>query len=91
MHPEPRLPPVKKFPIDFYSDTQTRPTPAMRAAIAKAEVGDEQMREDPSVNRLQEMVADLCGKEAALFLPTATMCNLIAHGIHCAPGDESFG
>lgn len=79
---------MKKFPIDFFSDTQTRPTPAMRAAIAKAEVGDEQMREDPSVNRLQEMVSELCGKEAALFLPTGTMCNLIAHGIHCEPGDE---
>jgi threonine aldolase len=60
----------------------------MRQAIANAEVGDEQKREDPSVNRLQEMVADLTGKEAALFLPTGTMCNLIAHAIHCRPGDE---
>lgn len=60
----------------------------MRQAIANAEVGDEQKREDPSVNRLQEMIADLTGKEAALFLPTGTMCNLIAHAIHCRPGDE---
>jgi threonine aldolase len=76
------------FPIDLSSDTQTRPTPAMREAIARAEVGDEQKREDPSVNRLQEMVAGLTGMEAALFLPTGTMCNLIAHAIHCRPGDE---
>ncbi|MCG8405780.1 MAG: aminotransferase class V-fold PLP-dependent enzyme [Phycisphaerales bacterium] len=79
---------MSTFPIDLSSDTQTRPTPGMRDAIANAEVGDEQKREDPSVNRLQEMVADLCGKEAALFLPTGTMCNLIAHHIHCRPGDE---
>lgn len=76
------------FPIDLSSDTQTRPTPGMRQAIAQAEVGDEQKREDPSVNRLQEMVAALTGKEAALFLPTGTMCNLIAHAIHCRLGDE---
>ncbi len=76
------------FPVDFSSDTQTRPSAAMRQAIANAEVGDEQKREDPSVNKLQEMVAELCGKEAALFLPTGTMCNLIAHFIHCRAGDE---
>jgi threonine aldolase len=79
---------MTQFPIDFSSDTQTRPTPGMRQAIANAEVGDEQKREDPSVNRLQEMVADRTGMEAALFLPTGTMCNLIAHAIHCRPGDE---
>lgn len=77
-----------RFPVDFSSDTQTRPTPAMRQAIAAAEVGDEQKREDPSVNRLQEMVAELLGKDAAVFLPTGTMCNLIAFTIHCRPGDE---
>ena len=60
----------------------------MRAAMANAEVGDEQKREDPTVNRLQEMTAELTGKEAALFLPSGTMCNLIAHAIHCRPGDE---
>src|SRR5262245_33122912 len=79
---------MTKFPVDLSSDTQTRPTPGMRQAIANAEVGDEQKREDPSVNRLQEMVADQTGKDAALFLPTGTMCNLIAHAIHCRPGDE---
>lgn len=79
---------MKSFPYDFSSDTQTRPSPAMRQAIANAEVGDEQKREDPTVNRLQEMVAELTGKEAALFLPTGTLCNIIAHFIHCRPGDE---
>ena len=79
---------MNPFPYDFSSDTQTRPTAAMRQAIANADVGDEQKREDPSVNRLQDMVAQLLGKEASLFLPTGTMCNLIAHAIHCRPGDE---
>ncbi len=79
---------MNRFPIDLSSDTQTRPTPAMRKAIASAEVGDEQKREDPTVNRLQEAVAELCGMEAALFLPTGTMCNMIAHHLHCRPGDE---
>lgn len=76
------------FPVDLSSDTQTRPTAGMRQAIASAEVGDEQKREDPTVNRLQAMVAELLGREAALFLPTGSMCNLIAHFIHCRPGDE---
>jgi threonine aldolase len=74
--------------IDLYSDTMTKPTPEMRRAIAEAEVGDEQKGEDPTVNRLQEMVADLLGKEAALFLPSGTMCNEIAIRVHCKPGDE---
>lgn len=60
----------------------------MRRAIAEAEVGDEQLREDPTVNRLQDAVADLLGKEAALFLPSGTMCNQIAFAVHCRPGDE---
>lgn len=79
---------MNRFPVDLSSDTQTRPSPGMRRAIAEAEVGDEQKREDPCVNRLQDMVAELTGKEAALLLPTGTMCNLIAHLIHCRPGDE---
>ncbi len=74
--------------VDLYSDTLTKPTAAMREAIARAEVGDEQKREDPTVNRLQEMTAELVGHEAGLFLPTGTMCNLIAHAVHCRPGDE---
>ncbi|MCS7034977.1 MAG: threonine aldolase family protein [Phycisphaerae bacterium] len=73
--------------INLFSDTQTRPTPAMRAAMAEAEVGDEQLREDPTVNRLETLVAELLGKEAALFLPSGTMCNLIAVKTHTNPGD----
>jgi threonine aldolase len=74
--------------VDLYSDTVTRPTAAMRRAMAEAEVGDEQQFEDPSVNRLQEMVADLLGKEAALFMPSGTMCNQVAFSVHCRAGDE---
>jgi len=74
--------------VDLYSDTVTRPTAAMRRVMAEAEVGDEQNREDPTVNRLQDMVADLLGKEAALFLPSGTMCNQIAFAVHCRAGDE---
>ena len=73
--------------IDLRSDTVTRPTPGMRAAIAAAEVGDEQMGEDPSVNELQERVAELLGHERAIFLPTATMANQIALKLHGRPGD----
>ena len=80
------MPPSIK--IDLYSDTVTRPTPAMRQAMAQAEVGDEQQREDPTVNRLQEIVAALLGKEAALFLPSGTMCNQVAFAVHCRAGDE---
>ena len=73
--------------IDLRSDTATRPTEGMRAAIASAEVGDEQKREDPSVNALQERAAALLGQEAALFVPTATMANQIALKLHTRPGD----
>ncbi len=74
--------------VDLYSDTVTRPTREMRRFMCEAEVGDEQKQEDPTVNLLQEMVADLLGKEAALFLPSGTMCNEIALRVHCRPGDE---
>ncbi len=74
--------------INLYSDTQTRPTPEMRRAIAEAPVGDEQHHRDPSVNALCERVAALLGKEAAVFLPSGTMCNEIALQVHCRPGDE---
>ena len=74
--------------VDLYSDTVTRPTPEMRRFMCEAEVGDEQKYEDPTVNLLQEMVADLLGKETALFLPSGTMCNEIALRVHCRPGDE---
>ena len=74
--------------VDLYSDTVTRPTAEMRRFMCDAEVGDEQKYEDPTVNLLQEMVADLLGKEAAVFLPSGTMCNEIALRVHCRPGDE---
>ena len=74
--------------IDLYSDTQTRPTAAMRDAMASADVGDEQRGEDPTTNRLCEMTSELLGKEAAVFLPSGTMCNQIAIQIHCRPGDD---
>jgi threonine aldolase len=74
--------------IDLRSDTQTRPTPEMRAAIAAAEVGDEQKREDPTVNELERRAALLLGQEAAVFVPTATMANEIALLTLGRPGDE---
>jgi threonine aldolase len=74
--------------IDLFSDTKTRPTAAMRQVMANAEVGDERANEDPSVNRLVERCAALLGKEAALYLPSGTMCNEIALAVHCKPGDE---
>jgi threonine aldolase len=75
-------------PIELASDTASRPSPGMRKALANAEVGDEQIAGDPTTNALQERVADLLGKEAALFLPSGTMCNQIALLVHCRPGDE---
>jgi len=74
--------------IDLRSDTVTRPTPAMRRAIADAEVGDDVFGDDPTVKRLEERVADLLGKAAALFVPTGTMANQIALRAQLRPGDE---
>ena len=74
--------------IDLYSDTVTRPTAGMRRFMAEAEVGNEQAGEDPTVNALCERVAGLLGKEAAVYLPSGTMCNEIAYRVHCRPGDE---
>jgi threonine aldolase len=74
--------------IDLYSDTITKPTPAMRKWMAEAEVGDEQQGEDPTVNRLQDMVAELLGKEAAVYLPSGTMCNEISFALWGRAGDE---
>jgi len=74
--------------VDLFSDTLTRPSPAMRQAMVEAEVGDEQKFEDPTTNRLQEMVAGLLGQETAVFLPSGTMCNEIAFAVHCGAGDE---
>ena len=86
--PPPRDPKAAPVRINLLSDTQTRPTPAMREAIARAEVGDEQIGDDPTVNLLCERVADLLGQEAAVFLPSGTMCNVAATLVHCRPGDE---
>src|SRR5262245_52801346 len=74
--------------IDLRSDTVTKPTPGMRAAIQAAEVGDDVFGEDPTVKRLQERVATLLGKEAALFVPSGTMSNQICIKAHTQPGDE---
>lgn len=74
--------------IDLRSDTVTHPTPAMREAMAQAQVGDDVYGEDPTVNRLQEMAAELTGKEAALFVASGTMGNLAAILSHCGRGDE---
>ena len=77
-----------KIVVDLFSDTMTKPTAEMRRFMCNAEVGDEQKGEDPTVNLLQDMVADLLNKEAAVFLPSGTMCNQIAIRLHCRPGDE---
>src|SRR5436853_7566221 len=74
--------------IDLRSATVTRPTRGMRAAIQAAEVGDDVFNEDPTVNRLQERVAALLGKEAALFVPSGTMSNQVCIKTHTQPGDE---
>ncbi len=74
--------------IDLRSDTVTRPTPAMRAAMAAAELGDDVYADDPSVNALQERIASMLGKEAALFVPSGTQSNLCGLMAHCERGDE---
>ena len=73
---------------DFYSDTKTKPSRAMREAVLNCEVGDEQKNEDPTANELCRRVAELLGKESAVFLPSGTMCNEIAVNVHTQPGDE---
>src|SRR5436305_2084471 len=83
--PNPELPPVR---INLLSDTQTRPTAGMREAMARAEVGDEPIGDDPTTNLMCERVAGLLGKEAAVFMPSGTMCNVAATLSHCRPGDE---
>ena len=74
--------------IDLRSDTVTRPTDAIRRAMAEAEVGDDVMGEDPTIRALEDRTAELLGKPAALFVPSGTMSNQIAIGLHCKPGDE---
>jgi threonine aldolase len=76
--------------VNLVSDTQSRPTKGMRAAMAGAEVGDEQKLADPTTTALQERVAELLGHEAALFLPSGTMCNLISCKLHVGPAGEEI-
>ncbi|MBV9786058.1 MAG: low specificity L-threonine aldolase [Acidisphaera sp.] len=83
--PDPSLPQLR---VNLYSDTQTRPSRAMREAMLDAEVGDEQHGDDPTVHELCDRMAELLGKPAAMFLPSGTMCNEIAILTHCRPGDE---
>ena len=80
--------PRKNRPIDLRSDTATNPSPAMRQAMAGAEVGEDGLHEDPTVTQLEERTAELLGKEAALFVPTGTMGNLVAVKVHTQPGEE---
>ena len=77
-----------KNPIDLRSDTVTKPTPAMRQAMFEAEVGDDVYGEDPTINRLEAMAAEMLGFEAALFVPSGTQSNLLALMSHCERGDE---
>src|SRR5437899_6361089 len=77
-----------KHAVDLRSDTVTRPTPEMRAAIAAAVVGDDVFGDDPTVQDLEAQVAELAGKEAALFVPSGTMGNQLAVACHTRPGDE---
>lgn len=86
--PSPTDPKQPQIRINLLSDTQTRPTPAMREAMARAEVGDEQIGDDPTVNLLCERVAALLGKDAAVFMPSGTMCNVTATLARCRAGDE---
>ncbi len=74
--------------VDLFSDTGTKPSKKMRKFMAEAEVGDEQLREDPSVNKLNEMVAELLDKDDAIFLPSGLMANQISFAVHCHSGDE---
>lgn len=78
---------ASKLQVDLYSDTNSKPTSGMRKAMAEAECGNEQALEDPTTNALQERVAELLGKEAAVFLPSGTMCNEIAYRVWARQGD----
>ena len=74
--------------VDLRSDTLTRPTPSMLKAMAEAQVGDDVFGEDPTINKLEEMAAERLGKEAALFVASGTMGNLVSLLAHCGRGDE---
>src|SRR5262249_32455220 len=79
---------MQRPPIDLRSDTVTKPTPAMRRAMAEAEVGDDVYNDDPTVKLLEAQTAELLGQEAAVFVPSGTMANQIAVGVNTQPGDE---
>lgn len=85
VRPDRSLPPIR---VNLFSDTQTRPSAGMKDAMMRAELGDEQNGDDPTVNALCDRMAALLGKPAAMFLPSGTMCNQIAILVHCRPGDE---
>jgi threonine aldolase len=76
------------LPVDLRSDTVTRPTPGMRRAMAEAEVGDDVIDIDPTIERLQERIAGMLGMEAAIYMPSGSMTNQVAVRVHCKPGDE---
>ncbi|MBT7617207.1 MAG: low specificity L-threonine aldolase, partial [Calditrichaeota bacterium] len=76
--------------IDLRSDTVTRPSDAMRKAMFDAEVGDDVFGDDPTINHFQEYVADLLGKEAAMYMPSGTMTNQVGIAVHTTPGDEIY-
>lgn len=78
----------KEIKVDLFSDTGTRPSEEMREFMANAEVGDEQLFEDPTVNKLNNMAASLLGKEEAIYLPSGLMANQISYAVHCRQGDE---
>ena len=79
---------MSEIKVDLFSDTGTRPSPEMREFMAEAEVGDEQLLEDPSVNKLNKMVSDLLGKDEAIYLPSGLMANQISFAVHCRNGEE---
>jgi threonine aldolase len=79
---------IGAFAVDLSSDNASQPTDGMRRVMAGAAVGDEEHGEDPTVRRLEEAVADLMGKEAAVFLPSGTMANIVAYAVHCGPEHE---
>ena len=79
---------MQPYPIDLRSDTVTKPSPEMRVAIANAEVGDDVIDVDPTVQRLERRCAEMLGKEAAIYMPSGTMTNQVAIRVHCQPGDE---
>lgn len=85
LRPDPALPPIR---VNLYSDTQTKPSAAMKDAMMRAEVGDEQYGTDPTVHALCDRMAELLGTDAAMFLPSGTMCNQVAILTHCRAGDE---